>query len=176
MQERCLQKALDNWAPHVDGTLGISWVKLKGELTNNSHTVEHLENQATKTNQQFDKAEFFVFLIFNVYLFLQERAGEGNWDRETQNPKQTPGSELSGIPDKGEFLCIDNQESALRGRLGGSVGWAAHSWFHLRSWSQSSWVWTLHRALCSQRRACFRSCLPHSAPPLLAVILSLKNK
>ena len=43
---------------------------------------------------------FFLFLIFfNGYLFLRDRdrvrVGEGQKDRETQNPKQAPGSELS---------------------------------------------------------------------------------
>ena len=40
------------------------------------------------------KKNFF----FNVYLFLRERdrvAGKGQRERETQNPKQAPGSELS---------------------------------------------------------------------------------
>ena len=40
----------------------------------------------------------FIFHFFNVYLFLRERQsvmGEGQRERETQNPKQTPGSELS---------------------------------------------------------------------------------
>ena len=37
-------------------------------------------------------------LFFNVYLFLRERQntmGEGQRERETQNLKQAPGSELS---------------------------------------------------------------------------------
>ena len=38
---------------------------------------------------------FFFFL--NVYLFLRDReqAGEEQRERETQNPKQAPGSDLS---------------------------------------------------------------------------------
>ena len=37
------------------------------------------------------------FFFFNVYSFLRGRAwaGEGQRERETQNPKQAPGSELS---------------------------------------------------------------------------------
>lgn len=58
MQEKFLQKALDYQASHVDDTLGINQVKLRGELMNNSQIVEQLEKQATKTNQQFDKGEF----------------------------------------------------------------------------------------------------------------------
>ena len=42
---------------------------------------------------------YFIFNFFNVYLFLRQResawAGEGQRERETQNPKQAPGSELS---------------------------------------------------------------------------------
>ena len=38
-------------------------------------------------------------MVFNVYLFLRQRETEHEWgrvrERETQNPKQTPGSELS---------------------------------------------------------------------------------
>ena len=38
-------------------------------------------------------------IFFNIYLFLRDRdraqAGEGQRARETQNPKQVPGSELS---------------------------------------------------------------------------------
>lgn len=45
-------------APHVDDTLGISWVKLRRELMNSSQIVEQLEKQATKTYQQFDYGEF----------------------------------------------------------------------------------------------------------------------
>lgn len=58
MKEKLLQKALDYQASYVDNILGISWVKLKGELMNNSQIVERLEKQATETNQQFDKGEF----------------------------------------------------------------------------------------------------------------------
>ena len=38
-----------------------------------------------------------LIIFFNVDLFLREtvRAGEGQRERETQNPKQAPGSELS---------------------------------------------------------------------------------
>ena len=40
-----------------------------------------------------------IIIIFNVYLFLRERqrakVGEGRREREIQNPKQVPGSELS---------------------------------------------------------------------------------
>ena len=40
-----------------------------------------------------------VDLFFRIYLFLRDRAregvGEGQRERETQNPKQAPGSELS---------------------------------------------------------------------------------
>ena len=41
----------------------------------------------------FKKKNFF----FNIYSFLRDRAqvGEGQRERETQNPKQAPGSELS---------------------------------------------------------------------------------
>ena len=46
----------------------------------------------------FEK-EQFQCLVFNVYLFLRERdrarAGEGQSERETQDPKLAPGSELS---------------------------------------------------------------------------------
>ena len=43
---------------------------------------------------------FFFLIVLNVYLFLRERrdrawAGEEQRERETQNPKQAPGSELS---------------------------------------------------------------------------------
>lgn len=58
MQEIFLQKALDYQASHVDDTLGIIRVKLRGELMNNSQIVEQLEKQATETKQQFDKGEF----------------------------------------------------------------------------------------------------------------------
>ena len=40
-------------------------------------------------------------IIFNVYLFLREKetdrvqAGNGQRERETHNPKQAPGSEVS---------------------------------------------------------------------------------
>ena len=45
----------------------------------------------------------FLFLFFNVYLLLREKVreymgtqvGEGQRERETQNPKQAPGSQLS---------------------------------------------------------------------------------
>ena len=41
---------------------------------------------------------FLVYFFINVYIFLRERdrAQEGQWqrERETQNPKQAPGSEL----------------------------------------------------------------------------------
>uniref|UniRef100_A0A8C9K962 Glycosyl hydrolases family 39 N-terminal catalytic domain-containing protein n=1 Tax=Panthera tigris altaica TaxID=74533 RepID=A0A8C9K962_PANTA len=41
---------------------------------------------------------FFFFNSFHVYLFLRERkperVGEGQGERETQNPKQAPGSRL----------------------------------------------------------------------------------
>ena len=41
----------------------------------------------------------FFLIFFNVYLFLRERVrarvGEGQIERETQNQKQAPGSELS---------------------------------------------------------------------------------
>ena len=42
-------------------------------------------------------ARFLNYYFFNVYLFLRERtqAGEGQRERETQNLKQSPGSELS---------------------------------------------------------------------------------
>ena len=42
------------------------------------------------------KDTFFLILL-NVYLFLREseRAGKGQRERQTQNPKQAPGSELS---------------------------------------------------------------------------------
>ena len=40
----------------------------------------------------------FIYL-FNIYSFLRQRdkvrMGEGQRERETQNPKQAPGSELS---------------------------------------------------------------------------------
>ena len=40
------------------------------------------------------------FFFFNVYLFLREReqsvVGEGQKERETENPEQTPGSEQIG--------------------------------------------------------------------------------
>ena len=45
--------------------------------------------------------QFFLLLLFfgNVYLFLREtdrvQVGEGQREEETQNLKQTPGSELS---------------------------------------------------------------------------------
>ena len=55
VQVTSLHKALNYQAPYVDYALGISWVKLKGELMNNSRIVKHLERQATKTNQQFVK-------------------------------------------------------------------------------------------------------------------------
>ena len=48
-----------------------------------------------------DSAFLFFFIIFNVCLFLRERhrdraqAREGQRERETQNPEQAPGSELS---------------------------------------------------------------------------------
>ena len=44
---------------------------------------------------------FFIIMIFNVYLCLREterqsmRGGGAERERETQNPKQAPGSELS---------------------------------------------------------------------------------
>ena len=40
---------------------------------------------------------FLFYFVFNVYLFLRDRewAGEEQRERETQNPKQVPGSELS---------------------------------------------------------------------------------
>ena len=41
----------------------------------------------------------FIFYFFNICLFLRERerasTGEGQREKETQNLKQTPGSELS---------------------------------------------------------------------------------
>ena len=40
----------------------------------------------------------FFKIFFNVYLFLRQRETEHEWgrvrERETQNPKQAPGSEL----------------------------------------------------------------------------------
>ena len=38
-----------------------------------------------------------IFFVLNIYSFLRDRArvGEGQRERETQNPKQAPGSELS---------------------------------------------------------------------------------
>ena len=42
---------------------------------------------------------FFLIFFFNVYLFLRQRETEHEWgrvrERETQNLKQAPGSELS---------------------------------------------------------------------------------
>ena len=40
---------------------------------------------------------FFILISFNVYSFLRDGAqvGEGHGERETENPKQAPGSELS---------------------------------------------------------------------------------
>ena len=42
---------------------------------------------------------FFYFIFFNVYLFLRQRETEHEWgrvrERETQNLKRAPGSELS---------------------------------------------------------------------------------
>ena len=39
----------------------------------------------------------FIYFYFYIYLFLRDRvlAGEGQRQRETQNVKQAPGSELS---------------------------------------------------------------------------------
>ena len=36
----------------------------------------------------------------------------------------------------------------MKGRLGGSVGWASDSWSRLRSWPQGWWVQVPHWALC----------------------------
>ena len=55
----------------------------------------------SEQNQEFffHSYNLFFFNFFNVYLFLREtdraQAGEGQRERETQNPKQAPGSELS---------------------------------------------------------------------------------
>ena len=40
---------------------------------------------------------FFFFLIFLMFIFERQRAqaGEEQRERETQNPKEAPGSELS---------------------------------------------------------------------------------
>ena len=44
---------------------------------------------------RFHAPEGTVFLIFfNVYFLDRTRVGEGHKKRETQNPKQVPGSEL----------------------------------------------------------------------------------
>ena len=56
---------------------------------------------------------FLNIYIFNVYSFLKERdrqsvSGEGQTERETQNPKQAPGPELSAQPDLG--LELTNRE------------------------------------------------------------------
>ena len=49
-----------------------------------------------KGNIGHRKTYLFCLFVFNVYLFLRERAqaGEGQRERETQNLKQVPGSEL----------------------------------------------------------------------------------
>ena len=41
------------------------------------------------------EVKFDGLSVFNVYFFLRESAGEGQRERETQNPKQVLGSELS---------------------------------------------------------------------------------
>ena len=52
----------------------------------------------------------YVFKMFNVYLFLRDRAkvGDGQRERDTQNPKEAPGYELSAQPDTG--LKVMNHE------------------------------------------------------------------
>ena len=59
--------------------------------------------------------------------------------------------------------------------LPGAPGWL--SWVSvrlwLRSWSHSSWVGALHRALCCQHGACFRSSVPLCLCPSLTCVLSL---
>ena len=66
---------------------------------------------------------FFKFLFYVLFIFERERerwcVGEGQRERETQNPKQAPGSELSA-------------QSPVRGSNS-----EARPWAHDLSWSQT---------------------------------------
>ena len=73
---------------------------------------------------------FNNLIFFNVCLFLRETyslwAGEGHRERETQNPKQAPGSELvSTEPDTG--LELTDREIMTWAEVGRLTDWATQA-------------------------------------------------
>ena len=60
--------------------------------------------------------DFLFFLLFLMFIYFEGerdrvRAGEGQRDRETQNPKKAPGSELSA-----QGLMLDSNSQTVRSR------------------------------------------------------------
>ena len=89
-------------------------------------------------------------------------------------PSTSPESAISpgglGSFSQWRMVCIREMCS---GALG--LSWLSVR-LQLRSWSQDSWVWTPHQALCCQQRTCFGSPVPLSlcpSPAHLSLSLSL---
>ena len=79
----------------------------KPELKSDSQPTE--PPRCPRHNFLFKKSSNFKVFLKNVYLFLKERekqgAREGQRERETQNLKQAPGSELSAQSPTRTWTC-----------------------------------------------------------------------
>ena len=123
-------------------------------------------------------------LLF-IYLTERPRAREGQRERETQNLKQVPGSELSArSPAWGSNLRTRDHDLSHSWTLGAPGRLTQLSiWFWLRSQSRGLWVWAPHWVLCWQLRAwnllqiqCLPLSLSHPRSCSVSLSLSKMNK
>ena len=111
--------------------------------------------------QSVEREKFITRNTLPIMVIIQNRRGR-EFCRQAK---------AKGVYQHQTNLTRNLQEISLNGKegwLGGSVGWASYSWFHLRSGSQGCGIQPCSGRLCTECGACLRFSLSLCLSPLLA--------